>query len=391
MRNAPYRRSSIGIRERHNERRNLSYANSDIVPEMSSRNVSFHKCDTTYEQALDKMLGIGMVSSRGLKQDAKVFAEMVFDVNTAYFEQHGGYEYAKQFYEEVYRFAQNEVGGDYILSAVMHADEKNKSLSEQLGYDVFHYHLHVVYIPVVKKEIKWSKRCKDKSLIGRTKEVINQISHSKKWAFVETVDKQGNKQRIPSYSLLQDRYFNHMEKAGYEDFERGVRGSNAEHLSVVEFKVQQDTQKLNELDKRIKARQNDLTAIESELTSAQDIRAMVQEVEKTGKQKMFGKVELTRDEYIDLTTLAKEGIVSRAKILDLQQSLSQVTDSMWRDQKSLQAVQEQAELYFKAIERAPELVQDCFEKIFEHETEVVERTDRPQRQRTRQVDLERGL
>ena len=40
---------------------------------------------------------------------------------------------------------------------------------------------------------------------------------------------------------------------------------------------------------------------------------------------MFGKVELTRDEYIDLTTLAKEGIVSRAKILDLQQSLSQVT------------------------------------------------------------------
>ena len=243
MRNAPYRRSSIGIKGRHNERRNLSYANSDIVPEMSSRNVSFHKCDTTYEQALDKMLGIGMVSSRGLKQDAKVFAEMVFDVNTAYFEQHGGYEYAKQFYEEVYRFAQNEVGGDYILFGCHARRRENKSLSEQLGYDVVHYHLHVVYIPVVK-EIKWSKRLpKTKSLIGRTKEVINQISHSKKWAFVETVDKQGNKQRIPSYSLLQDRYFNHMERQDMRILNAACAAVTPNIFSVVEFKVQQDTQK----------------------------------------------------------------------------------------------------------------------------------------------------
>jgi hypothetical protein len=357
---------------------------------MSGRNANFKQCPTSYEKALDKMLKDGMVSDRGLKQDAKVFAEMVFDVNTTYFEQHGGHEYAKQFYEEVYRFAQQEVGGDYILSAVMHADEKNKSLSEQLGYDVFHYHLHVVYIPVVKKEIKWSKRCKDKSLIGKTKEIINQISHSKKWAFVETVDKQGNKKRIPSYSLLQDMYFNHMEKAGYEDFERGVRGSNTEHLSVVEFKVQQDTRKLSELDKRIEARQSDLSVIENGLASAQKIQATVQEVEETGKQKMFGKVELTKDEYTDLAALAKEGIVSRTKILDLQESLNQVTDSMWREQKLLQAIQEQAEQYFKAIELAPEVVQDCFTEIFECETEVIERADRLQRRHDRQADLERS-
>ena len=49
------------------------------------------------------------------------------------------------------------------------------------GEDVNHYHLHVVYIPVVEKQILWSKRCKDEALRGTVKEVITQVSRSKKW------------------------------------------------------------------------------------------------------------------------------------------------------------------------------------------------------------------
>ena len=76
----------------------------------------------------------------------------VFDVNTDYFETHGGYEYAKQFYAEVYELAKEIAGGEqYIISAVMHADERNREASDRLGRDVFHYHLHVVYLPVVEK------------------------------------------------------------------------------------------------------------------------------------------------------------------------------------------------------------------------------------------------
>ena len=56
-------------------------------------------------------------------------------------------------------------GEQYILSAVMHADERNRAMSEALGQDVYHCHLHVVYMPVVEKQIRWSKRCKDKSLV----------------------------------------------------------------------------------------------------------------------------------------------------------------------------------------------------------------------------------
>ena len=61
-------------------------------------------------------------------------------------------------------------GEQYILSAVMHADERNRAMSDALEQDVYHYHLHVVYIPVVEKQILWSKRYEDKSLVGTVKE-----------------------------------------------------------------------------------------------------------------------------------------------------------------------------------------------------------------------------
>lgn len=102
-----------------------------------------------------------------------------------------------------------------IISAVMHADELNTALSEEYGKPIYHYHLHVIAIPVVEKEIKWTKRCKDKSLIGTIKEIINQVSHSKKWKSEQLTnnfgnpvyDKNGKVKLIKSYSLLQDRFF----------------------------------------------------------------------------------------------------------------------------------------------------------------------------------------
>jgi len=81
------------------------------------------------------MLEEGIVSARGLKPDAKLFDEFVFDINTEYFDAHGGYEYAKKFYEDAYHFAEKEVGGSqYIISAVMHADERKEKVYEEKEY-----------------------------------------------------------------------------------------------------------------------------------------------------------------------------------------------------------------------------------------------------------------
>ena len=141
--------------ERHNERKNESYANLNVDTEQIARNVHFK--DTgglTYNEYFQRLIDEGKISTRGQKAGATVFNELVIDVNTRYFEEHGGYEYAKQFYEEAYRFGCEIYGEENIVSAVMHADEINKAVSEELGKPVYHYHLRIVAIPRIGREMR---------------------------------------------------------------------------------------------------------------------------------------------------------------------------------------------------------------------------------------------
>jgi hypothetical protein len=108
----------------------------------------------------------------------------------------------------------------------------------------------VVYVPVVEKQILWSKRCKDPALVGTVKETIMQVSRSKKWDSKQAVDDYGEPMLTPngkkllkkSYSVLQDDFYEHMIGAGYTDLQRGERGSTEEHLTVTQFKVEQEKQ-----------------------------------------------------------------------------------------------------------------------------------------------------
>lgn len=362
VRNKAYRKAGLGIRERHNERKNSGYANTDIDRARAALNVHFKRCEGSYAEAFERMVENGTISTRGLKQDAKVVDEMVFDVNSAYFERNGGYAYAKRFFEEAYRLAVKEAGGEeYILSAVMHADERNRALSEQLGRDIYHYHLHVVYVPVVEKEVKWTKRCKDPALVGTTKEVIHQVSHSKKWASEKALDKEGNIQRdengkallINAYSLLQDRFFEHMQAAGFKDFERGERGSTAAHLGVLEYKIKQDKERLAglagdvadkeeqaaALDKTLKQKGKQLAGLDKQLTVTEKASAMYSELERMGKKNLWGHMELLPEEFKKLLTLAKSGLASQGKLLELQRQLTEAVKGLeiyrtrWQDLK----------------------------------------------------------
>ena len=93
----PHSRDDIGKYERHNERKNESYGNMNVDLSRTPMNVSYKSCgDLTYNQYLDKLIEDGKVSLRGLKEDSKVYDELLLDVNSDYFEQHGGYEYAKK-------------------------------------------------------------------------------------------------------------------------------------------------------------------------------------------------------------------------------------------------------------------------------------------------------
>ena len=131
-----YQSSDIGSCERHNERMNESYANINVVPERIDMNVHYKSPDgKSYMDILRQMEADGKVSTRGLRQDATLFDEIIIDVNTMYFERKGGYEYAKEFYAEAYRFIEEKFGADNVISAVMHADEINRAASDDLGKD----------------------------------------------------------------------------------------------------------------------------------------------------------------------------------------------------------------------------------------------------------------
>ncbi len=317
VRNQAYRRAEFSIRERHNERKNADYQNGDIVAEHSALNVLYKSCEGTYEQEFARMVDGGEISLRGLKPDAKVFDELVFDVNSAYFENHGGFDYARQFFAEAYKLAVKEVGGEeYVLSAVLHADERNRALSEQLGHDVFHYHLHVVYVPVVDKEIRWSKRCKDPALIGTVKDTVKQVSHSKKWPRF----KGDNGQWVNAYSLLQDRFFEHMRAAGYDGFERGERGSTTEHLETLDYKIQQNKARAAALEQQAAQQQKQLADLEAKTKITQKNADILADIDGMGKpNRLNSGFTVTIDDLKTLKKLAKEGQKSRNIIKDLRQ------------------------------------------------------------------------
>ena len=373
--------------QEHNEREKDSYSNQDIVPERTPLNVHFKTPTDDYVKMFEQMEQDGVISTRGLKPDAIKYGELVFDVNSAYFYNYGGYEFAKQFYADAYKAAVEIVGGEqYILSAVMHADERNRAMSEALGEDVYHYHLHVVYIPVVEKQILWSKRCKDEALRGTVKEVITQVSRSKKWESKPVLGEDGNpmlnakgkKILKSSYSVLQDDFFNFMRNAGYTDVERGERGSTEEHLTVTQFKVQAEQQRLEAVTGQVaqaeqslenakaatEKQKKKLEALQKETKAAKTISMTVQDIEAMGKKATFGNnITLTPDECDTLKRYATNGILFNAENERLREKLesAQKSASIWKQRyeklhEQYTELKQKAQPFMDALEIASEKV-----------------------------------
>lgn len=380
-----YTKTSITKAERHNERKNKSYLNMNIDLEQTPNNVHYKRCETTYNEKLQEMLDNGQVSLRGLKKNANLFDELIFDINSDYFEKHGGYEFAKEFYERAFHFAEEEMGTDNIISAVMHADELNTALTEEYGKPIYHYHLHVVALPVVRKEVKWTKKCKDKSLIGTTKEVINQVSHSNKWKSEQVLDnqgkpvydKKGNAVLIKSYSLLQDRFFRYMSDSGYKDFIRGVKGSSQEHLSDLQYKIKKDTERLEKIVNQVEEK-------ESSYNSYMKYDKQIEDISNLGKQKRFSKkIELEQEDYENLTQYAKKGIVADKEIYELNSRIDNLRNAVDKWKSLYDDIVEKTKDYFHAIKLAPQKVFDLFKGLF-----AKEKQDELERRRLEQEKIQ---
>ena len=392
VRNLAVSDKAVGNTQQHNEREKDSYRNPDIIPQRAAWNVHFKKPTASYTDLFAQLEAAGTISTRGLKPDATHYCELVFDVNSAYFDNHGGYEFAKQFYEDAYKAAVQIVGGEqYILSAVMHADEINRAMTEALGREVYHYHLHVVYVPVVEKQILWSKRCKDKALVGTVKETVMQVSRSKKWASKPLLDESGKpvlqKNGKPvlkkSYSVLQDDFFNYMRTAGYTDIERGERGSTEEHLTVTQFKVQREQERLDSLTAQIDQKEQHLTQTsktlsktEKELATVQKKAAVTkdalihaQDVESLGKRTLLGNYFLTEDELFSLKKQAAHGYIVDVENRQLKQQLAAAKRDCAEWQARYRDLRNDVQPYLDALRHAPERVRNFFENLLSQKLE----------------------
>ncbi|WP_270478215.1 plasmid recombination protein [Faecalibacterium prausnitzii] len=392
VRNLAVSDKAVGNTQQHNEREKDSYRNPDIIPQRVAWNVHFKKPAASYTDLFAQMEANGTISTRGLKPDATHYCELIFDVNSAYFDNHGGYEFAKQFYADAYKAAVQIVGGEqYILSAVMHADEINRAMTEALGREVYHYHLHVVYVPVVEKQILWSKRCKDKALIGTVKETVMQVSRSKKWASKPLLDdagkpvlqKNGKPVLKKSYSILQDDFFNYMRAAGYTDVERGERGSTEEHLTVTQFKVQREQERLGSLSAQIDQKEQHLTQTSKALSKKEKELAVVQkktvitkdalihaqDVESLGKRTLLGNYSLTEDELSSLKKQAAHGYVVDVENRQLKQQLAAAKRDCAEWQTRYRDLRNDVQPYLDAMRHAPERVRNFFENLLARKPE----------------------
>ena len=378
VRNLAVSDKAVGNTQQHNEREKDSYRNPDIIPQRTSWNVHFKKPTASYTDLFAQLEAAGTISTRGLKPDATHYCELVFDVNSAYFDNHGGYEFAKQFYADAYKAAVQIVGGEqYILSAVMHADEINRAMTEALGREVYHYHLHVVYVPVVEKQILWSKRCKDKALVGTVKETVMQVSRSKKWASKPLLDdagkpimqKNGKPVLKKSYSVLQDDFFNYMRNAGYTDVERGERGSTEEHLTVTQFKVRREQERLDTLTAQADQQKQSLAAIQKKSTLTKNALIHAQDVATLGKKTLLGNYSLTEEEFSQLKSQAAHGFMVDVENRQLKQQLSAAQQNSINWQTRYRNLRNEVQPYLDAMRHAPERVRYFFENLLAQKPE----------------------
>ena len=405
-------RDNISKFEKHNARKNETYSNMNVDLSQTPNNVYYKQCDTTLNEKVKEMVTNGQISLRGLKKDAKIFDELVFDINSEYFEQNGGYEFAKEFYEKAFHFAEQEMGTENILQAIMHADELNVALTEKYGKPIYHYHLHVIALPVVRKEIKYSKRCKDKELIGKVKEVINQVSHSKKWKSEKATDnlgnplydKKGKPILIKSYSLLQDRFYQYMSDSGYRGFIRGVKGSTNEHLDNLNYKIKKENERLENLKEKVDSKeteienkqlelenkqielnnkqfeidtkQDEIAKIETKLDEYANYTTTIDELDNLGKQKRFSKkIEIEKSKFEVLINLAKKGISAERIIKNYETRVNNLVESIYSWKQKFEDLQEKTKDFIEAVKIAPQKVTDFLKDIIFREQERIRQAE----------------
>ena len=133
-----------------------------------------------------------------------------------------------------------------------------------------------------------------------------------------------------------------MKNAGYQGFERGERGSTAEHLTVLEYKTQHKAMRAKEmtaiveqkqiaaadLDDLTEKKQKRLDNLDEKISVKTKAVASIAEVESMGKSAVFGGFNVTAEEMKKFKSLAKKGIAVEDNTRELKRQLKAKNDEL---------------------------------------------------------------
>ena len=126
-----------------------------------------------------------------------------------------------------------------------------------------------------------------------------------------------------SYSVLQDDFFQYMRDAGYDDVERGERGSSEEHLTVTQFKVQQEQARLAGLTEQNRQQEQQAATLGRQIEKIQNQQIDIAAIEKIEATSIpfSSKVAVEREDFDRISTLAKKYVTAEKKESKLQKAL----------------------------------------------------------------------
>ena len=211
---------------------------------------------------------------------------------------------------------------------------------------------------------------------------------------MDMLNAKGKKILKSSYSVLQDDFFHFMRAAGYTDVERGERGSTEEHLTVTQFKVQAEQQRLEAVTGQVaqaeqsledaksatEKQKKKLEALQKETKTAKTIALTVQDIEAMGKKSSItGNVSLTPDQCDTLKRYAVNGIIANADNKRLKEKLASVekTASIWKQRydalnEKYQELKKKAQPFLDALEIASERVRAFLDVVLSRGKETHE-------------------
>ena len=189
-----------------------------------------------------------------------------------------------------------------------------------------------------------------------------------------------------SYSILQDELFNYMTEQGFKGFQRGEYGSTAEHLTSLQYQIKQDKERLEKLQQHIQKEQ-------VKYEPARHISKTLNEIDGMGQKTFTGKMAISKEDYSQLTALAKEGITSRAEIKSLEQNANYYRQKYFDSENALERMKtkynelkEKCRPFLEALEHFPEVAKLFTEKVRQLFSfkEAQERAEKEAREKERQ-------